>query len=301
MRPNSPISEGPTIRRARRPGAVAAIAVTAALLPALAVAEPASAIDPVGGPSTIDVYGADYSGGDLTRPENNFESRFEYKTSGASTRTDEGTLILRRDGVVALSPLWKIGWLAELPLVSVRTTAPDPADASSDFGVGDAVFQAQLVRALNARWSVGAGARLVAPTGEGDLGGGKWLVMPGFGFRYSFLEFGSNTYFVFKMRYAMSVAGDPSRRNISEPQISPMLNIGLPERWFVSLFPSYDIRLNYGDPKSGQTGRLFLPIDVAVGRKLADNFVMSLEVAAPIVNDYPVYRFKTELRAAIEF
>ncbi len=275
--------------------AAIAIAVAAALLPV------AAAADPIGGPSTINVYGSDYTGGDLTRPENNFESRFEYKSSGASTRTDEGTLILRRDGVVALSPEWKVGWLAELPLVSIRNTAPDPADATSDFGAGDAVFQAQAVRALDARWSVGVGARLVAPTGEGDLGGGKWQVMPGFGFRYSFLEFGSNTYFVFKMRYAVSVAGDPSRRSISEPQISPMLNIGLPDRWFFTLFPSYDIRLNYGDPKSGQTGRLFLPFDVLVGRKIADNFVMSLEVAAPIINDYPVYRFKTELRAAIEF
>lgn len=304
MRLHSLTSEGLTIRWARRIGAPATIAVAAASLPLAAAAEPSSpapAAEPVGGPSTVNVYGGDYTGGDFTRPENNFESRFEYKTSGSSTRTDEGTLILRRDGVVTLSPEWKIGWIAELPVVSVRNTAQDPAESTSDFGIGDVLFQAQVVRVLDARWAVGVGARLVAPTGEGDLGSGKWQVMPGFGFRYSFLEFGSNTYFVFKMRYAMSVAGDPSRRNISEPQISPMLNIGLPDRWFVSLFPSYDIRLNYGDPKSGQTGRLFLPFDVMVGRKLADNFVMSLEVAAPIINDYPVYRFKTELRAAIEF
>ena len=47
--------------------------------------------------------------------------------------------------------------------------------------------------------------------------------MPGFGARYSFLEFGDDTYFVPKMRYAISFAGDPSRRNRSEPQDSSEL------------------------------------------------------------------------------
>jgi hypothetical protein len=71
--------------------------------------------------------------------------------------------------------------------------------------------------------------------------------MPGFGIRYSFLEFGDDTYFVPKLRYAVSFGGDPSRRNRNEPQIAPTLNIGLPDRWFVTLYPSYDIRINYGD------------------------------------------------------
>ena len=83
--------------------------------------------------------------------------------------------------------------------------------------------------------------------------------MPGIGVRYSFLEIGSDTYFVPVIRYAISFAGDPSRRNISQPQIAPTLNIRLPEHWFVNFYPSNDIRINFGAPISGQTGRLFLP------------------------------------------
>jgi hypothetical protein len=146
-----------------------------------------------------------------------------------------------------------------------------------------------------------AAARLVAPTAQDSLGSGKWQIMPGFGIRYSFLEYGSDTYFVPKIRYAISFSGDPSRRNISEPQIAPTLNIGLPSRWFVTLFPSYDIRINNGDPVSGQTGRLFLPFDAAIGRKVTDDAVMSLEVSVPIIKDYPVYNFKTELRLSLRF
>ena len=38
-------------------------------------------------------YGVDYNGQDITRPVNNFETRFEYRTSGISTQTDEQTYI----------------------------------------------------------------------------------------------------------------------------------------------------------------------------------------------------------------
>jgi len=55
---------------------------------------------------------------------------------------------------------------------------------------------------------------------------------------------GTDSYFVPAVRYAMSFAGDPSARRISEPQIAPTLNIDLPGRWFLTLYPSYDIRIN---------------------------------------------------------
>jgi hypothetical protein len=66
----------------------------------------------------------------------------------------------------------------------------------------------------------------------------------------------------------MSFAGDPSARRISDPQIVPTLNIDLPGHWFLTFYPRFDIRANFGVPKAGQTGRLFLPFDAMVGVKL---------------------------------
>ena len=99
----------------------------------------------------------------------------------------------------------------------------------------------------------------------------------------------------------MSFAGDPSKRNISNLQLAPLLNIGLPERWFVSLYPSSDIRINFGDPVTGQTGRLFLPFDARVGRNLTDHVALSMEIGVPIIKDYPVYNFKAELRLNVTY
>jgi hypothetical protein len=35
----------------------------------------------------------------------------------------------------------------------------------------------------------------------------------------------------------------------------------------------YDVRINFGAPVAGETGRLFLPFDAAIGKKLADGIV----------------------------
>jgi hypothetical protein len=225
----------------------------------------------------------------------------ENTSSGATNTIDTITLYLQPEGVFDLQPGWGLSWLAAAPLVSKPITMSGSTETNREFGVGDLELQAALFHPINERWAYGFGARLVAPSAHNSLGHGKWQIMPLFGIRYSFLEFGSNTYFVPKIRYAVSFGGDPSRKNISELEIAPTLNIGLPGRWFVTLFPSFDIRINYGDPSSGQTGRLFFPIDASVGRKLNDNIVMSLEMSVPVVKDYPVYDFKAELRMSAKF
>jgi hypothetical protein len=243
---------------------------------------------------------SNYNGEDFTRPQSSFETRFIYQTSsGATSQTDRGSWLLRANWKADLDNGWKLGLLGQVPVVDKATF--DPAGADREFGIGDTALQAALSHAIDRHWAFGFGARLVAPTGEDSLGTGKWQIMPGFGVRYSFLEIGPDTYFVPVVRYAISFAGDPSRRNISEPQIAPTFNIGLPERWFVTFYPSNDIRINFGDPVSGQTGRLFLPLDVLVGRKVTDSLTISLEAGVPMIADYPVYTFKTELRMVMKF
>ena len=243
---------------------------------------------------------ADSNGEDFTRPQRSVEFRPQYRaSSGSASQTERWIELVRYNSKLELGGGWKLGYLAQVPIVEKATTSFDPPSTSRDAGFGGAVAQAALLRTIDRNWGYGFGVRFAAP-GEDMIGSGKWQIMPGAGVRYSFLEFGPDTYFVPVVRYAISVAGDPNRRNISEPQIAPTLNIGLPDRWFVTLYPSNDIRINYGDPVSGQTGRLFLPFDAAIGRNVTDKLVVSLEAGVPIVDAYPVYKFKVELRLLLK-
>ena len=80
-----------------------------------------------------------------------------------------------------------------------------------------------------------------------------------------------------------------------------MVNFSLPDHFFLSLYPSADIRWNFGPPVTGQTGRLFLPFDARIGRNFSKNLSVSLEVGVPIVKQYPVYDFQSILRVNINF
>jgi len=188
----------------------------------------------------------EYNGLDFTRPQRGLETRLRYQTSGTTSQTDKEILFLRITSKVELGSSWKLGLIAQGSFVDKTTKSSTPPSSTTERGVGDSVFQAALIYTIDQHWAYGFGARLVDPTAEDSLASGKWQIMPGFGVRYSFLEIGPDTYFVPVIRYAMSFAGKPTARTISEPQIAPTLNIGLPERWFVTFYPSNDIRINYG-------------------------------------------------------
>jgi hypothetical protein len=158
---------------------------------------------------------------------------------------------------------------AQVPLVQKTTTDFEPQTADHEFGLGDTNFQVIVAHAIDERWAFGVGARVSAQTGADSLGSGEWQVMPGLGVRYMLFELGQDSYFVPSMRYAMSIPGNPGARRISEPQIAPTLNIDLPGPFFLTFYPSHDIRINYGAPIAGQTGRLFLPFDALIGRQSA--------------------------------
>jgi hypothetical protein len=242
------------------------------------------------------------NGDDFTRPLNLLQLRFEYSTApGTPRQVTSDILTLRADRQINLAPNWQLALRTDLPLVAKNPITSDNPGGHFLYGLGDADAQASIIYSLNTRWAVGFGARLIAATGTDGLGSGQWQIMPGAAIRTMLPEIGPDSYFVPLLRYDVSFAGDSSRKNISNLQVAPTLNLDLPGNWFITFYPSPDIRVNFGDPVTGQTGRLFLPFDFAVGRELARNFVASVEVSMPIIDDYPVYDFKTEARLNLSY
>jgi hypothetical protein len=277
----------------------------AALLPATAGAQDARPGPPANSATSSQ---AENPGDDFIRPLNLFQIFYEYETApgsgsepGTTRRLTTDTLKLRADHRIDLAPQWALGLRADLPFLAKNPISSNNPEGNYLIGVGDADFQAALPHEFDTRWAAGFGARLTAPTGGDTIGSGKWQIMPGFAVRYALSELSSNSYLEPFLRYNVSFAGDPSKKNISNLQFAPTLHLSLPDHWFVTFYPSADIRVNYGDPITGQTGRLFLPFDVGIGRKLTKDLVLSLEVGVPIVKDYPVYDFKTEVRLNMLF
>ena len=253
--------------------------------------------------------GSDSGALDFFRPPPNlFQILYDYKTapgSGSTTSTTREvttqTLDLRYDHAFDMPSGWILLTRSDLPMLAKNPVTNSNPNGDYVKGIGDADVQAALIHDINQRWAFGFGMRLIAPTGDNVLGSGKWQVMPIVGARLALPEINNSSYFEPLLRYDISVAGDPTKKNISNLQFAPTFNIGLPDRWFVTFYPSTDIRINFGDPITGQTGRWFIPFDVRFGKKFTDNVALSLEVGVPIIKDYPVYYFKTQLRLNVTY
>ncbi len=278
----------------------------AALLFAAAIAFPIPAI----AQTSLQQNLASESGAlDFFRPPPNLlQITYGYRTapgSGSEPNTTREvttqTLDLRYDRAFDLTSDWILIARSDLPLVARNPITDTNPNGNYLRGIGDADFQAALIRNIDQRLAFGFGMRVIAPTGDDVLGSGKWQLMPIIGARFGLREISSSSYFEPVLRYDVSVAGDATRKNISNLQFGPAFNVGLPGRWYVTFYPSEDIRINFGDPIAGQTGRLFLPFDVRVGKKFSDNVALSLEIGVPIIRDYPVYDFKAQLRFDVTF
>ena len=249
------------------------------------------------------------AGEDFFRPPTNLlQLMTQYKTTlgngstpGTFVNVPSYTLKFRYDHSIDLAPMWILALRSDLPAVAKNPVSSTNPNGDYLVGMGDADVQAAIIHNLSQRWAVGFGTRLIAPTGGDTFGSGKWQVMPIVGARYALWEISSSSYFEPIFRYDVSFAGDPTKKNISNLQIAPASNVGLPDQWFIILYPSADIRINFGDPITGQTGRLFLPFDVRIGRKLDDNAALSFELGVPIIKDYPVYNIKTRVRFNLTF
>jgi hypothetical protein len=276
----------------------ACLLVAMILRPTVAVAQATSSRDQE--PNT---------GDDFFRPPANLFQLLEgYRTApgsgstpGSTRSVTTNTLNLRYDHSLDLAPMWILALRSDLPLLAKNPITSSNPDGDYLHGAGDADVQAAVIHNLSQRFAVGFGTRLITPTGGDTLGSGKWQIMSIVGARYALWEINSSSYFEPILRYDTSFAGDPTKRNISNLQFAPTFNVGLPNHWFITFYPSADIRINWGDPITGQTGRLFLPFDARIGRQLSDNASLSFELGVPIIKDYPVYNIKTQVRFNVTF
>ena len=139
--------------------------------------------------------------------------------------------------------------------------------------------------------------RAVWPTaGLNEAGAGKYQIGPVAGMRLSLPEISPGSFFLPQVIYLNSVASrnqNKGRADINQLNIQPKFNVSLPDDWFVTAFASENIQINYGDD-----GKVFIPFDVMVGRKLFDNVVASLEYSQQLIHgkDFEPYQWQLEGR-----
>jgi hypothetical protein len=105
------------------------------------------------------------NGFDLTRPQSSFEVRgLDQTSSNDTSKTNKAQMLLRVESKIPLDTDWRLGVLAQVPLVQKTTTDFEPQSVDHEFGLGDANFQVIVAHAIDERWAFGVGARVAWPT-----------------------------------------------------------------------------------------------------------------------------------------
>lgn len=234
------------------------------------------------------------NGQDPTRPLTRVDLRYKYQDLAGDR--DQHLLTLRADKPIVLAPTWQLALRADLPFIYNDVPSPDNPGGDGDAGLSDFLVQGLLVKAIDQRSAVALGAQLLFPTATQDqFGTGKYQIVPTAAYRLALPEITPGSFGALLVRYAVDYAGDDTRASIGELSLAPILNVNLPGRWFVTLFPGDAIKYNT------KTEKWWVPFDVMVGRLVAPGVVGSVQVTVPIVKDYHLFDFALEARVGFFF
>lgn len=254
----------------------------------------------------IAIHGTFNNGEDITRPKNLFQvrQRYERLPDADGRQPEKWTTTLRADLWTGLGDGWKLYGRLDEPLVySNDVTSSFNPNGDSRFGQGDLLTEIAIIAPPpTARLGYGLGVRAVWPTaGLNEAGQGKYQIGPVVGVRYSLPEISPGSFFLPQIIYLNSVASrneNKGRADINQLNIQPKFNVSLPDDWFLTAYASENIQINYGDD-----GKLFLPFDLMVGKKLFDRFVASLEYSRQLIHDkgFEPYQWQLEGRIGYYF
>ncbi len=246
------------------------------------------------------------NGQDITRPLTRFDLRYQFQNApivGDQNHDDVHLLTLRVDKPFNLGNGWLFAFRADLPLMMTNRRTLDNLDGDMEFGLADSLVQGLLIKVVNQRFAWAAGTQVIFPTATDDqFGAGKYRVVPTVAARITTDEVLKGSWVALAAQWDTDFAESRSNSTeINELKFAPVVNIPLPNHWFITLFPTPDIRYNMGDVRSIDSGRWFVPADVMVGKMFGRNVVATLEASVPIINDYKVYDFKCEARVGYFF
>ena len=237
------------------------------------------------------------NGQDITRPVTRVDVRYQFVNVPGGFHQDIYTL--RSDGAIKFSDKWELAMRGDIPSVYGDVLAGDNEHAKMQFALGDIVTQIVPLYIINSRMALGFGVQLLWPTATNDQSGtGKYVAIPLAGVRISLPEISNGSFFLPYARYEASYAGSSQRNDISKLQFAPCLNVMLPEKLFLVLWPDPEIAYDF------EQKAWTIPANFMLGKMFAKNIVGSIECFIPMfeANDYVnSYNFKTEARMGFFF
>jgi len=252
-------------------------------------------------------------GQDPTRPLTRFDIRIQY-TDRLKVPNDSDayqTVILGRiDKPIPLENKWIFYWRTDVPVINNDVPSRDNPDRDREWGMGNLFNQFIMIMPPGdyplGIEAFGIGGQIKLDTASQDqFGSGRSSYVPLVAWKWKFEKWD----FIPVLKYEKNFGDQPSGQNIKIEnfQFKPILNIPLPDKWFLSFWDTTDWVLQQNDgPDDGDWN---IPLDLMVGKSsnacagFTDMCVYSFQWIEPIVEegDFELYDRTFQLRVGFFF
>lgn len=256
------------------------------------------------------------TGQDFTNPVTRFDIRYQYQSLGGDV--EQNHTILRVDKPIPLNK-GKSGLLylrADMPFDYGNAPGTDNPNGDYEFGSGDLFMQAVYIPPPSGdlSWDAwGYGVGFLWPTAsQSQFGAEKYQIFPLLGLKWNQEQWSKGSFFILLGKYFMDYAdysGGDSRDDIQTLEISPVIHYMIPEKSVIPYFDFIDLwsleglKFNFEDGSTKNSGDVFFPLDIMLGKMLNKSTVFSLEFQTPLYKDdtFDAYDWKLGFRIGFFF
>ena len=211
-------------------------------------------------------------------------------------------MVLRGNFKSDLGSGWVLAWRGDFQITYAnQVTASDP-DGIYQSGIGRPLVLAYIANVIDDRqaWAIGDDINGPAISGS-QFGSGDWDMLPIAAYRYMLPELKKRGQ-LFRAAAALLLH---VRQGFLGDRDQQSAILAAAEDRAAGQMVCHPLSLD-GFPlqfrrQGERPDRAFLrALGCEIGRNLGHNLVTSLEVSAPLINDYPLYRLKVELRLSYQ-
>lgn len=258
------------------------------------------------------------NGQDFTKPITRLDIRYQYQSLGGGVENHH--TIFRVDMPIPLDG-GKSGLLylrADMPIEYGDAPSSDNPNGDYEFGSGDLFNQVIYIPPAGSNddlpWDAwGFGVGFLWPTAsQAQFGAEKYQAFPIVGFKWEQNQWSKGSFFTFLSRWYLDYAdysGGENRDDINTLELSPIIHYMVPKDSIIPYFDFIDlwslegIKFNFEDGAEKQSGDVFFPFDIMLGKMLNKTTVISLEFQTPLYKDntYDLYDWKLGGRVGFFF
>lgn len=203
---------------------------------------------------------------------------------------------------------WVFYYRTDLPLSFTDVPSRDNPGRSDKFGFGDWFHQLIFIAPAGKKYPLGIdtfgiGGQLIMDTASEDhFGSGRWVASPLLAWRWKPTSF-INVIPVFK--YKRSFSGNGLRPEVNRFEFKPLINVKLPENWFITFWDSTDWAWQL-DNASRFKHDWHIPLDVMVGFRsqkclITKACVYSVNIMPTVIDDFDRNQYQAQFRVGFFF